>query len=238
MQILPDLYLFGGKDYHLTYTDWDSRDCNVYVVDTKDGLVLIDTGCGETLPEILKRFTIWGLAPEEITHVFLTHEHINHAGAALALRRMRAKVVATKPAVDALTAGDERIGWFRFHVNPVYCDEIDAVEDREMISIGDCDFTFVATPGHSAGSQVILLERKKERVLFSGDTILPGTLGWRGAVDYDARQHLESAKKLFDYPSDVLLPGHGCVCMSRTHILVEETFRQIVIEKNRAESFK
>jgi len=168
MQIDPGLYLLGGRDYFLTYTDWDSADCNVYVVDTRDGLVMIDTGCGETLPEILKRLSVWGLSPQEITHVFLTHEHVNHAGGALALRRMRAKLFATADAAEAMQAGDERMAFFRFHMNPVYCDDVEIVEDGQIISVGECDFLFAATPGHSAGSQVILMERKGGRVFPAG----------------------------------------------------------------------
>ncbi|HVG43302.1 MAG TPA: MBL fold metallo-hydrolase, partial [Longimicrobium sp.] len=58
-----------------------------YLVDAGDALAVVESGPGSTLPTLLRAVRSLGRAPEEITHVLVTHVHLDHAGGAGALLR-------------------------------------------------------------------------------------------------------------------------------------------------------
>ena len=53
-----------------------------YVLDTGDGLALIDTGPASTLPALQAGLQQLGASLEAVRHLLLTHIHLDHAGAA------------------------------------------------------------------------------------------------------------------------------------------------------------
>ncbi|TAJ22020.1 MAG: MBL fold metallo-hydrolase, partial [Dehalococcoidia bacterium] len=63
-----------------------TRGSNVFLAETAShGLILFDTGFSSSLPGILEE--VEALRPgARITHLFLTHHHADHAGAAAVLR--------------------------------------------------------------------------------------------------------------------------------------------------------
>jgi glyoxylase-like metal-dependent hydrolase (beta-lactamase superfamily II) len=73
---LIDLH-FGGREHAI----------GVYLVDTGDGLALFDCGPAATLPALHAGLAANGLELEDIRHLFLSHIHLDHAGAAGAIVR-------------------------------------------------------------------------------------------------------------------------------------------------------
>ena len=55
---------------------------SAYLEETEEGLVLIEPGPTSTLPTLLEGIRAAGHQPEDIVHVFVTHVHLDHAGAA------------------------------------------------------------------------------------------------------------------------------------------------------------
>ena len=53
-----------------------------YVVVGQDGPVLIETGPGSTVPQMRSALNNHGISTNDIHHVFVTHIHLDHAGAA------------------------------------------------------------------------------------------------------------------------------------------------------------
>ena len=51
-------------------------------VETNDGLVLFDTGPESTFANVAEQLQEAGLAAKDVRHVFLSHIHFDHAGAA------------------------------------------------------------------------------------------------------------------------------------------------------------
>ena len=62
-----------------------------YLIRHNDGAVLIESGPGSTLPALETALARENLSPHEITHVLLTHIHLDHAGAAGWLSRQGAE---------------------------------------------------------------------------------------------------------------------------------------------------
>jgi len=53
-----------------------------YLISYQNGLILIESGPGSTQVQLQKNLADLGHDLQEITHVFLTHIHLDHAGAA------------------------------------------------------------------------------------------------------------------------------------------------------------
>jgi len=230
VRLLPHIYLVGGLSYHLTYTDWPSQDCNVYVVDSRDGLILIDCGCGETFLEILANFKALELDPKDITHLLLTHAHIEHTGAAHALHKLKVKTVAHKDAAASIESGDEGTNWLGFHKKFVPCPIDQKLEGGEKLEIGEVTLEAFHAPGHAKGCLIYKLVHGNRVIGFTGDVIFPrGRTGARCTPDYDAAAYLDTLKRLVAQPLDILLPGHGPFCASRGHVWIEECYRKLLL---------
>ena len=53
-----------------------------YLIRQGDAVVLIESGPGSTLAGLEAGLAEEGLSPRDVTHVLLTHIHLDHAGAA------------------------------------------------------------------------------------------------------------------------------------------------------------
>lgn len=81
----------------------------------------------------------------------------------------------------------------------------------EQVSFGNHRLKVIHTPGHTPGSCCFSLQDRKERRLFSGDTLFAGSIGRTDLWGGDMEQELSSIReRLFALPEDtVVYPGHG-----------------------------
>lgn len=96
MQILRQLYQISGDLNGVTWDGLDAgyNDCNTYVRQSPQGLMLFDCGCGDTMDQLFANMRYWGLDPDRITHCFLTHPHHDHAGGGHLLKRRGVQMLA------------------------------------------------------------------------------------------------------------------------------------------------
>jgi len=147
-----------------------------YLIPYEGGAVLVETGPGSTIIELTNKLKQHGLRPEDVTHVFLTHIHLDHAGAAGWLAKQGAQIFV-HPAgeshmkfPDKLLSSAKRIYgdkmdflWGEFL--PVPAGKLISVGDGEQIKVGSLIFTAIHTPGHSEHHISWLLED----TCFAGD---------------------------------------------------------------------
>lgn len=171
-----------------------------------DDLVLVDTGfdCeGDLSPanERENRRTLElhleraGVRPEEITKVFLTHLHRDHAG------------------------NLERLPGARWYCSRRTLEECHAPIRERLIPLDEGDrlardAVVLASPGHTHGHASIIWSAGGVRIGVAGDAILSlawlqsGQI-WRFNGDfYDAATARESAARLLA-AADIVIPGHG-----------------------------
>jgi glyoxylase-like metal-dependent hydrolase (beta-lactamase superfamily II) len=147
-----------------------------YLIRHSHGAILIESGPDSTISALLSGITKIGLRLEDITDVFLSHIHLDHAGAAGWLSRQGIKIhVHPNGAPHLLEPGKllasaERIYgdsmrplWGDFL--PVIPEQLVVVRDRESIEIGDLHIVALDTPGHADHHFVYILDD----VCFSGD---------------------------------------------------------------------
>jgi glyoxylase-like metal-dependent hydrolase (beta-lactamase superfamily II) len=141
-----------------------------------DAMVLIESGPGSTLPGLEAGLAKEGLSPRDVTHVLLTHIHLDHAGAAGWLARQGAEIYVHPVGAphlinpEKLLASAARIYgnrmeslWGEFL--PVPKEKLKVPSDREVIEIGDLRFLPINTPGHAEHHYAYLFED----ICFSGD---------------------------------------------------------------------
>lgn len=153
-----------------------------YLIRNADSVVLIESGPGSTLPSLAAGLANEGLSTRDITHVLLTHIHLDHAGAAGQLAQHGAQILVHPVGAphmlnpEKLLASATRIYgdrmqslWGEFL--PVPEDKLKVVEDREQIVIGNLKFDPINTPGHAEHHYAYLFRSKDhtEDICFSGD---------------------------------------------------------------------
>lgn len=74
---------------------------------------------------------------------------------------------------------------------------------------GGMTVTLLATPGHTADSVCYLAEYQRERVIFTGDTILGRGTTVVAYPDGDLAEYLASLRRLAEFAGVPVLPGHG-----------------------------
>ena len=210
MTLLKGVHLLGGLAPSVAY-----------VVETSDGLVLVDSGLEADCQSLMQQMKYLQLNPGRLKKILLTHAHGDHILGAMYLHRLTgAQVHAGRADSDILRAGGPPEALFSTYDMPdiqTHPTEVDVeLVGGETIQCGDVQFQVIGTPGHTPGSLCFLIERDGRRILFSGDTIqsIRGDLGTYAAYlspryRSNATDYLATLKKLLELPApDILLPGH------------------------------
>jgi hydroxyacylglutathione hydrolase len=127
-----------------------------------------------------------------IVAIFATHSHFDHVNAAAALhQKTQAALYASEHEVADLDKATP--GW-------------QGVADGAEVTVGDAVITCLHTPGHTPGSQCLLVAGH----VISGDTLFVGNIGRCDLPNSDPAKLYESLMRLKALPPDtLLLPGHN-----------------------------
>jgi glyoxylase-like metal-dependent hydrolase (beta-lactamase superfamily II) len=147
-----------------------------FLVFGPEGPVLVETGPGSTLPNLLARLAEHGIEPEEVRHVLVTHIHLDHSGAAGWWAQRGATVYVHEVGAPHLvdpgkllaSAGriyGERMDSLWGETLPAPAERVVAVEDGAVIEVAGLRFDAISTPGHAWHHHVFRLED----VAFVGD---------------------------------------------------------------------
>lgn len=147
-----------------------------YLIRYNDGAILIESGPGSTLLALEAGLAKEGLSPRNVTHVLLTHIHLDHAGAAGWLSQQGAQIYVHPNGAphmlnpEKLIASATRIYGDRMQTLwgeflPVAENQLTVPKDAEEIAIGNLKFVTVNTPGHAEHHYSYLFED----ICFSGD---------------------------------------------------------------------
>jgi glyoxylase-like metal-dependent hydrolase (beta-lactamase superfamily II) len=147
-----------------------------YLILHPGGGILVECGPGSTIPALVDGLNHHNLTPADISDVFLTHIHLDHAGAAGWLARQGARIhvhpVGASHMLDPekLLASAARIYgdsmetlWGEFL--PVPEQSLSILQDGEDVIVNGLRLQAVETPGHAEHHFVYLFED----ICFSGD---------------------------------------------------------------------
>jgi glyoxylase-like metal-dependent hydrolase (beta-lactamase superfamily II) len=97
VEIVPDLYAI-----RLGYV-------NAFLIRSRDGLILVDTGLPGSESKILAAVAGLGYGPADVRHIFVTHLHADHTGSLAALKRATGAPATMHPIDAALTRRGETV---------------------------------------------------------------------------------------------------------------------------------
>jgi glyoxylase-like metal-dependent hydrolase (beta-lactamase superfamily II) len=157
---------------------------NAFLINTGAKLVLVDTGCGTlfgpTVGKLLSNLKASGYRPEQVDEIYITHMHGDHVGGLLA----DGKVAYPNAVVRA--AQQEADFWLsKEHMDAAPADGKDAYQSAmNMLNpyvsagkfkpfSGDTELApgirAVASPGHTAGHTVYVVESNGQKLVLWGD---------------------------------------------------------------------
>lgn len=147
-----------------------------YMLEHSSGIVLVESGPGSTLEALKAALKPFGYSLDDITHVFLTHIHLDHAGAAGALAQHGAQVYVHPVGAPHLLNPEKLLGsasriygdymqvlWGEFL--PVPANKLTILQDNEEVVVGSLRFRAINTPGHAEHHYCYQFED----LCFSGD---------------------------------------------------------------------
>jgi glyoxylase-like metal-dependent hydrolase (beta-lactamase superfamily II) len=198
------------------------RFVNAYLLDTDDGLALIDTGIPGSAPTIQEALRSIGRNSDDIRHIFVTHCHSDHSGSLAEMKRLTGAPAVMHP-VDAAMVREGRTMRplkpapgllnaliYRFMVAGVPT-EIERAEIEREAQDGETvpgGLRAIHVPGHCAG-QLAFLWPEHGGVLIAADTAA-NVLGLSLSPAYeDLDEGRRSLSKLTGLEFEVACFGHG-----------------------------
>src|ERR1035437_634310 len=141
-----------------------------YVVETADGLVVVDTGYDKDGDLLANNIRSLGLDPANVQLILLTHAHADHAGGTARMAKMTgAKVMIHEKDADVVETGTYK--GKPVNIPPVKVDR--KLKDGEVVEQGEVAFKTVFCPGQSPGEVVFLATLNGQdgpsRTCFGGD---------------------------------------------------------------------
>ena len=191
----------------------------VYLIDTGDGLLLLDAGNYDTSGMLINAVWEAGFNPANIKWVVLSHGHSDHIGSANFLKNMfGCKLFLGKPDAEMFKNNPE-FSYIQYNSNIV--DELfepDAtINDGDVLNFGNTEIRFVLVPGHSAGTIACFFDvadgKEAKRAGFYGgfglNTLARDYLQEIGDKNYKMRKiYLSSLEKVMDENVDIFLANH------------------------------
>jgi glyoxylase-like metal-dependent hydrolase (beta-lactamase superfamily II) len=130
-------------------------------LETEDGLALFDTGPESTFENVAGELKRHGFDPRDVRHVFLSHIHFDHAGAAWRFAELGAtiyvhprgaphlidpaKLVAS---ATRLYGDDMEKLWGKFA--GIAPERVRILEDNDVVRVAPFEIRAIATPGHAS----------------------------------------------------------------------------------------
>lgn len=169
-----------------------------FLAEADGALALVETGPGSTLPTLLEQIKAHGFDPADIKHVFVTHIHLDHGGAAGWWAQQGATVYAhpratphlidpTKLMDSAKRVYGDKMDSLWGTMLPAPADKVVALKDGEKVKVGKSVFIAIDTPGHA----------KHHHAFACGDICFTGDVaGVR--LEHSAYQSVAAAPPQFD----------------------------------------
>jgi glyoxylase-like metal-dependent hydrolase (beta-lactamase superfamily II) len=147
-----------------------------YMLEHDNGVVLVEAGPGSTVETLRAGLQTHGYSFQDVTHVFLTHIHLDHAGAAGYLASQGAQILVhpngaphlLNPEKLLTSAGriyGDQMGPLWGPFLPVPEEKLTVLQDDDEVVIDSLRFRALNTPGHAEHH----FAYQFEDLCFSGD---------------------------------------------------------------------
>lgn len=130
-------------------------------LESDDGLILFDTGPESTFETVAAQLPERGFSLQDVRHVFLSHIHFDHAGAAWRFARLGATIYVhprgaphliepTKLVASATRLYGDQMERLWGKIDAVPEERVRILQDNDVVRAGQFDIRAIATPGHAS----------------------------------------------------------------------------------------
>lgn len=160
---------------------------NCLVIDTGSARIAVDAGFGTRT--LTKRFKAANIAPDSIDACFITHEHTDHASAAMRVsKKWGWHLVSTPPTLAAIEVAPD-------------APRVTSIAHRSAFMVGDVRVTLLPVSHDAASPSAVLIEDQKT--------------GARAGVAYDLGEIPEGLAEAFSHLDMVVLEANHDMVMLR-----------------------
>ena len=182
------------------------EDASAFIIAGNDP-ILIDTGAGRSIKEVIDNIEKAGVNPESLKRVVITHCHIDHIGGMPYLKE-HLDVTFYMHELDAgpVERGDRAVtaaGMYGMDFPPTPVD-VKFEDSTFTLDIEGKKLVLLHTPGHTPGSISPYIDIGNKRVLFAQDVHGP----FLDIFSSDINDWRESMEKLIALEPDILCEGH------------------------------
>lgn len=131
-----------------------TRPASAHLIDTGEGLILIDSGYPQTLYLVMDSIREMGFNPREIKIILNSHGHYDHLGASRALAELTGAKNAIGEKDRGYADGTLDLTWARqlgYQYEEMFEPDI-LLRDGDVLRLGNTAIECVETPGHTPGT--------------------------------------------------------------------------------------
>ncbi len=152
MQVTKSVYIVSGAAYDLLG--------NVYAIRGEKGVALVDSGESIAVDVIEESLVRWGMGDLPVTHLFLTHGHMDHAGSAAYFQKKGAKIIVHEGDAHFLREGGFPADLTPYGEGWTYppCEPDIVFQTDEILEFENFRLAAYPLPGHSDGSTFYEME--------------------------------------------------------------------------------
>jgi metallo-beta-lactamase class B len=194
------------------------QDLGSYLIATREGLILINSGIKEDVPLIHKDVEELGFRYSDIKILLTSHAHFDHVeGSALIMQEAGAKFYVMDADVSTIESGgrdDFQYGkdsWARFPAVKVDC----VLHDGDKVELGGSVLVAHLTPGHTKGTTTWTMDvvdgaKTLHVVIVGSPNVNPGyQLVNNKQYPQIAEDYQRGFQVLKSLPCDIFLGAHG-----------------------------
>lgn len=193
--------------------------CSSHLIDTGEGLILLDTPCLHELAYLIHNIYSLGFRLEDLRYIVVSHAHHDHYGAVRALAHLTgAKTFISKIDGEDLRLHPERLAE-RNEVNHRVDEDFEPdvlLRDEDVIRLGNTEIQCILTPGHTIGTmshfwKAYSGEDSKNVGIYGGAgfvTVSEKALKASGLPLQLQKTFEESINKVWDRQVDIMLGNH------------------------------
>lgn len=195
-----------------------------HLIDTGEGLILIDTGYDTTADVIVDSMKILGFDIRDVKYIIHSHGHYDHTGGT-------AKLVELSGAKTFLHSADIK---YVESLENSFVPDFD-IHDGDVIRLGNTEILCKETPGHTEGTVSFFFDveekgKKYRAAMFGGagvNQLRKNYLKERNLSYFQRGQFLESIKRLKEENVDIFIGNHSWQNQTR-----EKYERSLTCEEN------
>jgi len=189
-----------------------------HLIDTGEGLILIDTGYPQNLYQVIHNIYKLGFDIMDIRYIIHSHGHYDHLGGTKALVELTGAKTFIGKGDEDYANGKVDLTWAKelgFEYYEAFEPDV-IMQDGDVISLGNTSIEIVSTPGHTPGTVSLFFEVTEKDTVYK--VAMHGGVGTNSMKDdflkqyglsTDCRQKfLEGIDRVKDRPVDIFIGNH------------------------------